>query len=105
MGAMERRLILVVEEVYQLLGGRIVLEPSFPANRELVREQLPAPAEIVSPQGEIRACRLNVHLTHFNIRGSTDIDRRWRYVAELNGVAKSEVPIGSALYASCAIWR
>ena len=101
---MSRQLLLVVSDRFQFSDGRLVLVPDFPTDRDLNRSALPAKGEIVHPSGQSVDCEVHIHLTHFNIPSSADIDRRWRYVVELRNVAKDEVPVGSGIYVIDKIW-
>lgn len=103
--ATNRFLVLVVSDVFEFSDGRLVLLPDFPTDRDLNRDSFPATAEIVSPLGDVQRCTLSIHLTHFNIPSSTDVNERWRYVVELHEIEKSKVPLGSSVYVFCPIWR
>jgi hypothetical protein len=100
---MSRRILLVVSERFQLADGRLVLAPDFPRVQELDISKLPARAEVITPEGKTVTCEVIICLTHFN--NVTDADRRWRYVAELHGISKDDVPVGSSVYVFDELWR
>ena len=95
---MAPHLLLIVADCFQLADGRLVLVPDLPARSLLGPSSITLGAEIVSPSGRASTCEIRGSLTHFNIPTSTDVDERWRYVVQLVGLGKEDVPPGSHLY-------
>ena len=95
---MARYLLLQVEDVFQLSGGKLVVVPDFPPVE--LPKQKKLSAILKTPEGTERSCTVTLQLTHFNIPESVDIQRRWRIVPMIEGLEKQEIPVASKLIIS-----
>lgn len=86
---------MTIEDVFDVKGRGLILIPDFSVvdNLDLPNKQK---ALIVSPS-KSTPCELQLYLTHYNIRGCTDINRLWRIVPHLFGIEKAMVSPGDEL--------
>ncbi len=95
---MAQYLLLQIEDVFQLPGGRLVVVPDFPPVE--LPKQNKFSAILRTPESAERACTVTLQLTHFNISGNAEIQERWRIVPMIDGLEKHEIPVESKLIIS-----
>jgi hypothetical protein len=85
--------LLEVADVFALSGIGIVVLPDFDVcDLGPKRSWL---ATLVRPDGEALSCGVSLDVTHFNIRDSVDVNRRWRLVPRITGLTKDQIAVGS----------
>ena len=89
--------LLQVTDTFQLSSIGLTLMPDFSVP-VVGWKSTSVAVELVTPEGRRMASSAQFNITHFNIRDtSADADRRWRVVASLPELHKSQVPIGTRL--------
>ena len=90
--------LLEVTDAFQLSGIGLTLMPDFPVPANGWKSTSLA-IELLTPEGSVMAARAQFNITHFNIKDpNAGVERRWRVVATLPELHKSQVPIGTRLY-------
>jgi hypothetical protein len=89
--------LLQVTDTFQLSTIGLILMPDFSVPCAGWRSTSVA-VELVTPEGRVMASSAQFNITHLNIRDpSAGADRRWRVIASLPELHKSQVPIGTRL--------
>jgi hypothetical protein len=97
------RLLLTVEERFQLSDIGLTLAPDFPVPHGKWRN-LQETVRLSDPSGKELQAVAQFNITHFNIPDpSTSLNQRWRILVTLPGLTKEHVPIGSKLFVSSEI--
>ena len=92
---MTRYLLLIVQDVFALSNGLIIVVPDFPVVDGISGHS--CGAVIRTPSKNELPCKVRFEPGHFNIPGCADTNRLWRLVPTVSGIEKPDIEIGSEL--------
>ena len=93
---MDRVELLTVTDTFQIANWGLVVTPDFSVPNRW--KNLSETVSVVTPDGHEFEALAQFNMTHLNIRGSGDVDKRWRIVVCLPEERKDDVPIGSKIF-------
>ncbi|MHA3916575.1 hypothetical protein [Halovulum sp. GXIMD14793] len=85
--------ILTVENVFRLSDRRCIVVPDFPILNG-IRGPLMLDACLMKNTGVSVSCKLELTVTHFNIRGESDVDKRWHLTPRLFQIDTNSISVG-----------
>ncbi|WP_208347204.1 hypothetical protein [Pseudaestuariivita rosea] len=89
--------VLKIEDKFVLSDGRCLIMPDFTLSDGLSKP-VSLSAMILHINGKSNSCTFHLEVAHFNIRGSTDLNNRWRLVPRLSEISPDDISVGDALF-------